>query len=319
MQKVAKRELDSQSLNDDSNKSSRIEKKLNAWSAEEEKLLFEAVRHCKSTWSKVTNYYNTNRDPQNSHYRTKKACERKWGDEKKRWSNEAIDTQFTNAQQTPFDLRTRNWTDEENQILFDAAKRFSCKEWIQIAACLPKKTYQQCLLHWDEVKLLKLGPWDPQETLLLQNLAEIFVDGCSQRVLEIAKYFPNRNSSQCRDKILRLDPNNKTGHWSKEEENWLAEAVGLYPGKWNKIAAYLREKNPPQDPLFRSPSVCKKKWHYIISLKTSEDKINNNSNEIPEENLHGGLPLPDVKELNLDWLFGQELPQYLLSDFQFGS
>lgn len=132
-----------------------------------------------------------------------------------------------------------NWTEEEDDILRDAVKKYEGKSWKKIAGCLSGRTDVQCLHRWQKVlnpELVK-GPWSKEEDGILVELVGRFGE---KKWSEIAEQLPGRMGKQCRERWYNhLKPEINKAAWTDEEERILINAHAEYGNKWSILAKLL--------------------------------------------------------------------------------
>ncbi|KAH6779843.1 Homeodomain-like protein [Perilla frutescens var. hirtella] len=132
-----------------------------------------------------------------------------------------------------------NWTEEEDEILRDAVKKYEGKSWKKIAGCLPGRADVQCLHRWQKVlnpDLVK-GPWSKEEDSLL---VELVGKSGEKKWSEIAERLPGRMGKQCRERWNNhLKPEINKAAWTDEEEKILINAHAEYGNKWSILAKLL--------------------------------------------------------------------------------
>ncbi|KAH7669458.1 Transcription factor Myb domain-containing protein [Dioscorea alata] len=131
------------------------------------------------------------------------------------------------------------WTEEEDEELIRAVKKFNGKNWKKIAECIPGRTDVQCLHRYDKVlnpNLIK-GSWTKEEDDLIRGL--IAIHGTKNWSV-IASCVPGRIGKQCRERWHNhLNPTIRKDAWTKEEELILICAHKEYGNKWAEIAKRL--------------------------------------------------------------------------------
>ncbi|PIA49518.1 hypothetical protein AQUCO_01300366v1 [Aquilegia coerulea] len=131
------------------------------------------------------------------------------------------------------------WTEQEDDMLTKAVKRYNGKNWKKIAECFPGRSDVQCLHRWQKVlnpDLVK-GPWSKEEDERILELVDKY--GCKKWSV-IAQSLPGRIGKQCRERWHNhLNPAIKKHAWTKEEELALIQAHQIYGNKWAEIAKFL--------------------------------------------------------------------------------
>ncbi|KMT12133.1 hypothetical protein BVRB_5g100850 [Beta vulgaris subsp. vulgaris] len=131
------------------------------------------------------------------------------------------------------------WTEEEDNLLTAAVRKFNGKNWKKIAEHFPERTDVQCLHRWQKVlnpELVK-GPWTKEEDDCITEMVQ--KHGCRSWSV-IAKCLPGRIGKQCRERWHNhLDPAIKKDAWTEEEESLLIYYHQIYGNKWAEIARFL--------------------------------------------------------------------------------
>ncbi|XVF51531.1 hypothetical protein PTKIN_Ptkin04bG0192200 [Pterospermum kingtungense] len=135
--------------------------------------------------------------------------------------------------------RKGGWTEEEDNLLTGAVKKYNARNWKKIAEFLPGRTDIQCLHRWQKVlnpRILK-GPWTKEEDDCITKLVQKYG---SRRWSVIAKFLGGRIGKQCRERWFNhLDPTIRKDSWTEEEEAILTYYHQIYGNKWTKIAKLL--------------------------------------------------------------------------------
>lgn len=133
------------------------------------------------------------------------------------------------------------WTEEEDNLLTAAVRKFNGKNWKKIAEHFPERTDVQCLHRWQKVlnpELVK-GPWTKEEDDCITEMVQ--KHGCRSWSV-IAKCLPGRIGKQCRERWHNhLDPAIKKDAWTEEEESLLIYYHQIYGNKWAEIARFFQE------------------------------------------------------------------------------
>ena len=131
------------------------------------------------------------------------------------------------------------WSEEEDNILRQAVKDFSGKNWKRIASRLKGRTDVQCLHRWQKVLrpgLIK-GPWTPEEDATVIRLVKVHG---TKKWSHIARQLNGRLGKQCRERWYNhLDPTINKGDWTHEEDFVLVEAHREMGNRWAEIAKRL--------------------------------------------------------------------------------
>ncbi|XP_067868168.1 snRNA-activating protein complex subunit 4 isoform X2 [Heterodontus francisci] len=163
------------------------------------------------------------------------------------------------------ELRKKEWTEEEDQMLTELVHKMRVGSFIpytKIAYFMEGRNGSQLLYRWSKTldPTLKRGPWTPAEDeLLLKAVAKYG----TRDWFKIQEDVPGRIDAQCRGRFLNtLNRNVRRGKWLPEEERdfrALIEKHGV--GKWSKIAAEMAGRTETQ---------CLSKWKIISGIKAKE-------------------------------------------------
>jgi len=136
----------------------------------------------------------------------------------------------------------RSWSREEDHKLVELVNKYGIQDWSVIAEQMPGKTGNQCSQRWHKAldpKIIK-GKWTETEDELLVALVQTH----GKKWKYIAGFIPGRTGKQCRDRYTsRLDPNLKTGKWTKEEVDIVLNAHDELGNKWAAIQKRLPHRS----------------------------------------------------------------------------
>ena len=132
------------------------------------------------------------------------------------------------------------WTEEEDKILKEIAKKFNYKNWNSIAKFIPGKNSIQCSSRYRRIRpgIIK-GPWKKEEDTKLLSLFEKY----GKSWAAISKEMPHRTGKQIRDKFLNsLDTRYNKRKFSKEEDKMILKYHEIYGNKWSEIAKKMKAR-----------------------------------------------------------------------------
>jgi hypothetical protein len=132
------------------------------------------------------------------------------------------------------------WTEEEDKILKEIAKKFNYKNWNSIAEYIPGKNSIQCSSRYRRIRpgLIK-GTWKKEEDSRLLSLYEKY----GKNWAAISKEMPHRTGKQIRDRFLNsLDTTYKRGKFSEEEDKLILKYHKIYGNKWSQIAKKMKAR-----------------------------------------------------------------------------
>ena len=180
------------------------------------------------------------------------------------------------------------WTEEEDKILKEIAKKFNYKNWNWIAEFIPGKNSIQCSSRFRRIRpgIIK-GPWKKEEDIKLLSLYEKY----GKNWAAISKEMPHRTGKQIRDRFLNsLDTRYNKRKFSKEEDKMILKYHEIYGNKWSEIAKKLKSrtgdmiKNRFYSSLKRKLLNNKSFLNKKRKLSTSKYKINPIYNEFNKNN-----------------------------------
>gem|GEM_PF-4359820 len=220
------------------------------WSKDEDNRLRKGVDQFGSDWDRIATVVKT-RKPINCYYR---------------WARRLDPT-----------LKHGDWIEEEDEYIVTQRNvhRYS---WAEIGAALKRagdsvrkrytwlskgkrkksKVVPQKRVRSDESYIPRTS-WTKNEDKLLTDAVNKYGAGKWQ---EIAEMVQTRSRKQCRDHWLEyLDPTRKRGHWTKAEDNYIAQEFSKHGGKWKQITEGLPG---------RSPGAAKNRWNSFLKKRFSE-------------------------------------------------
>jgi hypothetical protein len=152
------------------------------------------------------------------------------------------------------------WKPEEVQKLTDAVTELG-KDWVQVAALVPGRTFTQCRYKWAEsfdpivdqtnVPLRTTGKWTLEEDA---QLADAVKEHGGSNFTTVAAMVTGRTTVQCRQRWSKSwqDTNdNNTGEWTVEEMQKLTDAVTEHGEHWPRITALVPGRTNAQ---------CRQRW-----------------------------------------------------------
>ncbi|WVQ83834.1 hypothetical protein IAT38_005978 [Cryptococcus sp. DSM 104549] len=148
----------------------------------------------------------------------------------------------------PRDRRT--WTEEEDQALIDAVRRFGSTRgrdsaWTEISMAVgSNRTNKDCRKRWFHSldPLLRKGKWSSQEDEALKRLH----GQLGSQWKKIALQIPGRKDDQCSKRWYDvLDPDlTPKQPWSSLEDALLLQLHGQHGSRWTTIAEHLPGRSP---------------------------------------------------------------------------
>ncbi|KAF9908437.1 Transcription factor myb3r-5 [Linnemannia zychae] len=134
------------------------------------------------------------------------------------------------------------WTRQEDNLLREAAAKFSGKAWKRIAEyCFPdgSRDKDQCLQRWRMISKPRSikGPWTPEEDRQLRNLVKEL--GAEKWVL-IASRLGSRTGKQCRERWHNhLDPSIDKSPFTAKEDELIFKLFEQFGSKWADMSKLM--------------------------------------------------------------------------------
>lgn len=190
------------------------------------------------------------------------------------------------------------WNQKEDNLLLSLVKNSHHVSWTELAPQFPGKTAQQISERWSKVvdpSLIK-GGWTREEDETITNyVAQYGVKNWTK----LAKLLPGRIGKQCRERWRNhLDPNNKSGSWTQEEDNLLIKLHAEYGNSWVKIAGFMSG---------RSDNSIKNRWNSTLKKRVLASGVA--LSEACPQNITPNLSSPKV---------GPELPSSYVQEIMQG-
>ncbi|XP_056093844.1 snRNA-activating protein complex subunit 4 [Rhinichthys klamathensis goyatoka] len=132
------------------------------------------------------------------------------------------------------------WKQDEIDQLKGIVEEFNCCHWDKIAEALgTNRTAFMCFQTYQRYisKTFRRKEWTPEEDQILKDLVEKMRIGNFIPYIQMSYFMVGRDGSQLSYRWSSvLDPSLKKGHWSKEEDQMLRNAVAKYGTReWGKI------------------------------------------------------------------------------------
>ncbi|XP_057952599.1 uncharacterized protein LOC131146820 [Malania oleifera] len=162
-------------------------------------------------------------------------------------------------------INQSQWTSMEDRKLLHMLQQKGCYNWIDIAQMLgTNRTPFQCLARFQRSlnAFIIRTEWTDDEDAELRKAVETFGEGDWQH---IASTLEGRTGTQCSNRWKKsLHPKRK-GVWTQHEDKCLTIAVMLLgPKTWNKIAAFVPGRGPPQ---------CRERWVNTLNPSLNVDGV----------------------------------------------
>ncbi|KAF9433665.1 Myblike DNAbinding domain-containing protein [Entomortierella beljakovae] len=138
------------------------------------------------------------------------------------------------------EISRAHWTQEEDDILFEAVRLLGEHNWLQVSYYLENRSPGQCMYHWTKSlnPVIRRGRWLEEEDGALRAAIDVYGHA---RWIRIQEHILGRTDVQCRERYMNvLSPDVKTGPWTKEEGERLNELVQIHgETKWSLIASQM--------------------------------------------------------------------------------
>lgn len=164
--------------------------------------------------------------------------------------------------------KVTKWNQKEDSLLLSLVKNSNHISWTELAPQFPGKTAQQISERWSKVvdpSLVK-GGWTREED---ETITQYVAQNGVKNWTKLAKLLPGRIGKQCRERWRNhLDPSNKSGSWTKEEDELLIRLHEEYGNSWVKIASFMEG---------RSDNCIKNRWNSTLKKRV----LNGSTNSLP--------------------------------------
>lgn len=161
--------------------------------------------------------------------------------------------------------KVTKWNQKEDSLLLSLVKNSHHISWTELAPQFPGKTAQQISERWSKVvdpSLIKGGWTREEDETITQYVAQHGVKNWTK----LAKLLPGRIGKQCRERWRNhLDPSNKSGSWTKEEDDLLIKLHEEYGNSWVKIASFMEG---------RSDNCIKNRWNSTLKKRVLNGSVN---------------------------------------------
>ena len=148
-------------------------------------------------------------------------------------------TSSSNDESEPKTKKIKFWTPEQDQRLRECIEQYGEKNWKMISFEISGKSPLQCLQRWNKILRpgITKGPWtDAEDDTLRYWVANFGAKGWTK----CSKTVGTRSGKQCRERWVNvLDPKNKKGQWTVEEDKLIFDAHRIHGPKWQLIAELL--------------------------------------------------------------------------------
>jgi len=138
--------------------------------------------------------------------------------------------------------QVRFWLAKEDEALRKAVEKYGPDDWDRIAAEVPRRTKQQCKMHWRytlDPSLVK-GAWSKEEDELLIKTIRKYRSTEDVNWNEVTKCIKGRLVKQVKERWFQhLDPNIKRDLWTPEEDARLLEYAAILNCRWAPISREL--------------------------------------------------------------------------------
>lgn len=185
-------------------------------------------------------------------------------------------------QKTSFPSRATKWSQAEDDALIALVQDHQKVNWIEVSKRFPGKTAQQISERWSKVvnpELVK-GSWTRQEDELIIDFVTRYG---TKNWTKLASLLPGRIGKQCRERWRNhLDPANKHGSWTPEEDARLLELHAQFGNQWVKIASMMPG---------RSDNSIKNRWNSTLK------KISASPEQQAIVKLQHSTPVTDIQNI----------------------
>ncbi|KAF9764733.1 Myb-like protein L [Nosema granulosis] len=159
-------------------------------------------------------------------------------------------------------LRNRNlenWTEEEDKVLLEAVEKYGTSNFQKISTLLINKSNVQCSDRFKKItKVYKKGKWSSSEDSLLRKAYDKYKE---RGWVYISTFVPGRSDVQCRERWTNsLNPKNRKGRWTQEEDRLLHEAIKINSLKWSKVAEFVKTRTDGQ---------CRRRFYLLNKSKNN--------------------------------------------------
>ena len=174
------------------------------------------------------------------------------------------------------------WTQKEDTLLLNLVQNSMHVSWTELAHQFPGKTAQQISERWSKVvdpSLVK-GGWTREED---ETITSFVAQYGVKNWTKLAQLLPGRIGKQCRERWRNhLDPSNKSGPWTTEEDALLIQLHEEYGNSWVKIASFMPG---------RSDNCIKNRWNSTLKKR---ERISLNS--LNKGDFQNSMPPPFSKD-----------------------
>ncbi len=154
------------------------------------------------------------------------------------------------------------WNKEEDKLLVILAEKLKEKHWKEISKHFSKKNSLQCFSRYRRIRpgIIK-GTWKTDEDNKIIDLVKKFGKSWSK----ISKIIGTRNGKQIRDRFINvLNPENKKGKFTVDEDQKLIMLFKKIGPKWAKIAKYYSN---------RTADMIKNRFHSSIKKRLNLERL----------------------------------------------
>lgn len=178
--------------------------------------------------------------------------------------------------------KATKWSQKEDNLLLCLVPNSRHVSWTELAPQFPGKTAQQISERWSKVvdpSLIK-GGWTREEDETITNYVQQYG---VKNWTKLAKLLPGRIGKQCRERWRNhLDPSNKLGSWTPDEDELLIKLHNEYGNSWVKIANFMPG---------RSDNCIKNRWNSTLKKRLNGNQmVNSQPNQIPMQQAQACKP-----------------------------